>query len=62
MSNDACGEWRAGSGPRFNAHAMHHEWSLRFIAAQGHGLIAWLMSASRSLCISWWSYRTDAMR
>lgn len=35
MSNDACGEWRAGSHARFKAHAMHLEWSLRFTAASG---------------------------
>lgn len=34
---------------------------LRFTAAQGHGLIAWLKSASRSLYISRWSYSRDAM-
>ena len=62
MRNDAYGEWRAGWDGRFSAHAMHLEWSLRFTAAQGHGLIAWPMSASRSQCIPWWSCIRDAMR
>ena len=37
------------------------ERSVRITAAQGHGLIAWLMAASRSLCISRWSWGKDAM-